>query len=291
MKINKDPQLTGVIRITGDQPGPRAVMFAGIHGDEVSGIHALDKLLFDLAGGERKLARGSLTLARGNAQALAAERRYIQLNLNRMFKDSYDAGVDASAYEYKRAQELKKILEDCDYFLDFHSAPIAQEPFAVAEGKALEFFSRLGFDRIITDWSKFSSGPTGGDAETYANRHGARAATLESGSHFEKSSIDVAYKTAISFVSLLEMLEVNEPPKAAPPDVFQMYAVITKQANDFHYVPGVKNFQFFQKGSAFAYQKDKPVVVGEDTYLLIPMEPEKTKINEEVCYLGRKQAA
>jgi len=28
--------------------------------------------------------------------------------------------------------------------------------------------------------------------------------------------------------------------------------------------------------------------VSEDTYLLIPMKPEETKLREEVCYLGRK---
>ena len=60
MKIAKNPDLLGVIEITGSSDGPRAVIFAGVHGDEVSGIHAIDKLLFDFFGGERTLTRGSL---------------------------------------------------------------------------------------------------------------------------------------------------------------------------------------------------------------------------------------
>jgi hypothetical protein len=169
MKIAKDPRIPGVVRVSAELPGPRAVIFAGIHGDEVSGLHAVEKLVYDLLCGDRTLLRGTLTLARGNAEAFVAQRRYIKLNMNRLFKDEYEPSIDKTAYEFKRAQELKSILRECDYFFDFHSAPIAQEPFLVAEGKSLKFFTGLGLPRIITGWSKFASGPTGGDAETYAS--------------------------------------------------------------------------------------------------------------------------
>ena len=41
MKMAKDPSIPGVVRITTDAAGPRVVMFSGVHGDEVSGIHAV----------------------------------------------------------------------------------------------------------------------------------------------------------------------------------------------------------------------------------------------------------
>jgi succinylglutamate desuccinylase len=288
MAVERDPSIPGVIRVSGELPGPRAVIFAGIHGDEVSGLHAVEKLLYDLVSGDRALLRGTLTLARGNAEAFVAQRRYIKLNMNRLFKDEYESAIDRTAYEFKRAQELKSILRECDYFFDFHSAPIAQEPFLVAEGKSLKFFTGLGLPRIITGWSKFSSGPTGGDAETYASTHGAVAATLESGSHFDKRSNDVAYAAAISFLSMLKMIDKGSEQAAAAAEIFEMYSVVTKGAEDFRYSPNVKNFQFVKKGESFASQNGKPVTVSEDTYLLIPMVPEQTKLHEEVCYLGRK---
>jgi len=288
MEVARDPDIPGVIKVNGQLPGPRAVMFAGVHGDEVSGLHAVEKLVYDLVSGDRTLLRGTLTVARGNAEAFVAQRRYVKLNMNRLFKDEYDPALDMTSYEFRRAQELKAILRDCDYFLDFHSAPIAQEPFLVAEGKSLPFFTGLGLPRIITGWSNFSAGPTGGDAETYANRHGAIAATLESGSHFDKGSNDVAYAAAISFLSLLKMIAVEQDAAPAVAEIFEMYAVVTKEADDFRYSPNVKNFQFIRKGEGFAIQNGKPVTVSEDTYLLIPMVPEQTKLHEEVCYLGRK---
>jgi succinylglutamate desuccinylase len=265
-------------------------MFSGVHGDEVSGIHALEKLFFDLFTEKRLLTRGSLTLARGNEQAIAAERRYVKHNLNRMYKEEYGPEIDRESYEYRRAQELKSILRHCDYFLDFHSAPIAQEPFLVAERMAVEFYSRLGIARIMTGWSRFSAGAIGGDGENYANSHGAKSATLESGSHFDKRSNDVAYKAAVSMLCSLDMLKEAETQTPATAELYEMYAVVKKEHADFRYTAAVQNFEHIAKGEAFAFANGAPITVSEDSYLLIPMEPEKTRIGEEVGYLGRKLA-
>jgi succinylglutamate desuccinylase len=277
-----------VVRISKGGRTPRVVLFGGIHGDEVSGIHAVEKLLFDFLGGTRELKRGSLTLVRGNEHAIAAERRYVKHNLNRLFRQDYGPEIDRTSYEFLRAQELKKMLEDCDYFLDLHSAPTAGEPFMVAEREMVDFYARLGIPRIITGWGKFSAGSIGGDGESYANAHGAKSATLEAGSHFERRSIEVAYRAVTMLLSLLGMIE--EPAEAAPEqaEIVEMYAVVTKDFDDFQYAGAVENFQFIGKGEAFARQNGRPLTVREDSYLLIPMTPEDTKLHEEVCYLGRK---
>jgi len=290
MKIEKDSKIPGVVRITSDAAGPRVVMFSGVHGDEISGIHAVEKLFFDFFTGARTLRKGSLTLARANAHAIAAERRYVKYNLNRMYKDEYGPEIDRNEYEYKRAQEMKSILRECDYFLDLHSAPIAQEPFLIAEQHAIEFFSKLGLPHIIMGWNKFSGGTTGGDGENYANMQGAIAATLESGSHFEKRSNDVAYRTVITMLSLLGMIDAVEQADRAKAEIIDMYAVVTKEADDFRYAGDVANFQRFARGEAFAFQNGKPVTVDEDSILLIPMKPADTKVHEEVCYLGRRSS-
>src|SRR5262245_20789756 len=158
MVIVRDPSIDGVVRIAGDADGPRVVFFSGVHGNEVSGVHAIEKLLFDFFGGARILKQGILTLVRANEHALAVEQRYVKLNMNRLFRKTYDDGTDKTSYEFLRTQQLKPLLESCDFFLDFHSAPSAQKPFVVAESKAVEFYSKLGIGQIITGWSKFSAG-------------------------------------------------------------------------------------------------------------------------------------
>ena len=64
MIIEKDPSIHDVVRIAGDVDGPRALFFSGIHGNEVSGVHAIEKLLFDFFGGTRGLKRGTLFRSR-----------------------------------------------------------------------------------------------------------------------------------------------------------------------------------------------------------------------------------
>jgi len=289
-RIYKDQSISNVIRIEGGGSGPRVVVFSGVHGDEVSGAHAIEKLFFDFFTGSRSLLRGSLTLVRANEQALAAERRYLKQNLNRLFKENYAPETDRSCYEFERAQELKTILQNCDYFLDLHSAPIAQEPFVVAERFAVDLFAKLGIRRIMTGWSKFSTKTIGGDAESYANAHGAKSATLESGSHFDKRSNDVAYAAALSFLSVTGLIAGVETKSSGPVEIVDVYSVITKDFGDFRYAGEVANFKFIKEGEAFAHQNGRPLIVSEDTYLLIPMRPEDTKIREEVCYLGRRLA-
>ena len=291
MKICKDEKIPGTVRVTTDVHGPRAVVFSGVHGDEVSGIHAVEKLLFDLFTAARTLQKGSLTLVRANALAIAAERRYVKHNLNRLYKDSYGPEIDRDSYEFRRAQELKTILESCDYFLDLHSAPIAQEPFIVAEKEAVGFYSKLGIPKIMIGWNKFSSASIGGDGENYANAHCAKAATLESGSHFDKSSNDVAYQAVLSFLSLLGMIAGVQKQTSAPLEIVDVYAVVTKDFDDFRYAGTPGNFKLIRKGDAFAFQNGRPLTVTEDTYLLIPMNPQDTKVREEVCYLGRRVEA
>ena len=54
MSISRDPNIQGVVRITSDTLGPHVVMCSGIHGDEVSGIHAIEKVLFDFSGARER---------------------------------------------------------------------------------------------------------------------------------------------------------------------------------------------------------------------------------------------
>jgi uncharacterized protein len=285
MIIEKDARMPSAVQIK-ETRGPRAVLFAGVHGDEVSGRHAVEKQFLAVFVGTRRLQQGSLTLVRANEQALAAERRCVKHNFNRLFREDYGPEIDKSSYEFKRAQEL--VLRNCDYFLDLHSAPIAQAPFMVAEQGAAGFFSKLGMPRIMTGWNTFSSAAIGGDAENYANGHGAKSATLESGGHFDKRSNDVAYQSALSFLSLLNMIDGIERQKAAPLEIVDVYSVVTKDAEDFRYSGIVDNFQFIRKGKPFAFQNGRVLTVSEHSVLLIPMNPEDARLHAEVCYLGRR---
>ncbi|MBU0750477.1 succinylglutamate desuccinylase/aspartoacylase family protein, partial [Patescibacteria group bacterium] len=200
--------------------------------------------------------------------------------------------IDSSSYEYRRVQSLKSLLEECDYFFDLHSASIAQEPFLICEEGPATFFSQLGISKIVTGWNSFSDGVIGGDAENYANNHGAIAATLEAGSHFDPTSIDVAYHAVLTMLSTLNMISLKRDYKlnGGSSEVFEMYHVVIKESEDFRYLVEPKNFLFIPNNTAYAYQGGTELRVTEDSYFIIPVMPENKKLGTEICYLGRKAA-
>lgn len=280
-----------VIKIDSEISGPKVVFFGSIHGNEPSGRAAIERLFFDLSSGFIKLKNGSVTLGRGNRIAINANKRYVQYNLNRLFKNEYAEDMDMNSYEFKRAQELKTVLEDADYFLDLHSASIANEPFVIVEKQHVDFFSKLGIGKMITGWSKFSDSTIAGDTENFANNHGVVSATLESGSHFDINSYDLAYETVIKMLINLGMIDINfdlHKLTSQKSETYEMMFVQTKEYNDFKYVDEPKPFQLYKSGEVIAIQNSQPIIVHEDLYILLPTKNlENVKIGEEVYYLGR----
>jgi hypothetical protein len=84
------------------------------------------------------------------------------------------------------------------------------------------------------------------------------------------------------------MIDEAKPQPEGPLEIVDVYAVVLKESDDFRYAGKVDNFQVIKKGDAFAVQNGQPLTVEEDSYLLIPMRPEATRLGEEVCYLGRR---
>lgn len=280
----------GIFSFDSGVPGPRVVSFGGVHGDEISGVRAIERLAGEFSSGVKKLLKGNLVLAIANKEAVKQGKRYAKHNLNRLFKDKYDDSIDVRSYEYFRTQELKVLLQQCDYFFDLHSAPIAQDPFIIVESPYVGLFSKLGIQKLITGWGKFSEGPIGGDAENYANQHGAWSATLESGSHFDPESIEIAYRSLVLFLIELGLISATVLPqkRGQTVEIFDMYKVQTKNFEDFAYDGDMKNFTYIPAGESYAHENGSPLVVAEDSYVLVPMKPEEIRIGEEICYLGRK---
>ena len=262
MLITKDDETPNVVRIKQDERGPRVVVFSGVHGDEVSGIHAVEKLFFDLFSGARVLERGQLTLVRANEAAMAAERRYVRHNLNRLFKEDYGAEIDRTSYEFTRAQQLKSLLHGCDFFLDLHSAPTAEEPFIVVEQGNLEFFSDLGIPRLMTGWSKFSGGAIGGTPKTTPtptapNRQRSSPAAIST-----SAQTTLRTKPSLRFSRNWRCLPGRDENVASMPlEIVEVYGVVTKDFADFRYARQAENFQFIKRGEAFAFQDGGPMTV------------------------------
>jgi len=91
----------------GADPGPTAIIQAGIHGDEIAGVHALQELLEATF----RPSRGRLIIIPiMNPRAYRARTRCAPngLDLNRCFPGSHDS----DAYEIRLARQFMDLVED-----------------------------------------------------------------------------------------------------------------------------------------------------------------------------------
>jgi hypothetical protein len=103
-------------------PGPRVLVQAGIHGDEPAGVWALEQLWPRL-----RVHSGLLIiLPRMNPPALAINRRFFHLDMNRVFP-----GVPVpDPYEFALAREIYNLVKDwqVEYTVTLHEARTLHNP-------------------------------------------------------------------------------------------------------------------------------------------------------------------
>jgi succinylglutamate desuccinylase len=98
----------------------RVAIVGGTHGNELTGVYLVNK--FDLF--PDLLARDSfecVTLL-ANPQAIAANRRYIDRDLNRSFANEDLSNSELTGSEENRAKEIAAQLTDIDLIIDLHSS-------------------------------------------------------------------------------------------------------------------------------------------------------------------------
>jgi succinylglutamate desuccinylase len=98
----------------------RVAIVGGTHGNELTGVYLVDK--FDRS--PELLQRDSfecITLI-ANPQAVTANRRYIDRDLNRSFDNGDLVNLELTSYEEQRAKEIAAQLTNVDLIIDLHSS-------------------------------------------------------------------------------------------------------------------------------------------------------------------------
>jgi succinylglutamate desuccinylase len=122
----------------------RVAIVGGTHGNELTGIYAVKKFQQFPNLLDRSSFQCVTLLA--NPQAIVANRRYIDRDLNRSFTDEDLVNPDLADYEAKRAKEIAVQLADVDLIIDLHSStsnmgltilPSSRHPFNLRLGAYL----------------------------------------------------------------------------------------------------------------------------------------------------------
>ena len=107
----------------GANSGPHLLLTGAVHGNEVAGPIALNKLMTLLDKGGIQIKRGTVTIIPVcNPRALDQDVRFTEDNLNRLIRKN----DSPNSYEDMLAQELIPYIDACDYMLDVHSNTYAR---------------------------------------------------------------------------------------------------------------------------------------------------------------------
>ncbi|HRV55758.1 MAG TPA: succinylglutamate desuccinylase/aspartoacylase family protein, partial [Mangrovimonas sp.] len=157
-----------ISEIHGHEKGPTVVFFGGIHGNEVAGVFAIEKVLNNLL--ESKTAiNGSIYGIAGNLQALGSNHRFIEKDLNRLwtFDHIYNAHENLRANEDNEQQDLLDLIEDIIfhnhppfYFIDIHTTSSQSIPFITINDALINRkFSELFPLPVVLGIEEYLEGP------------------------------------------------------------------------------------------------------------------------------------
>ncbi len=202
----------------GSAPGPHVVLNALMHGNEICGAIALDRLL---RAGLRP-SKGKLTFVFANVAAYQSfdrndptASRYLDEDMNRLWDEDVLEGPRVSR-ELMRARALRPVFNAADLLLDIHSMIYASMPLmltGMAE-KHLVFARRVGIPSLLVRDEGHTSGRRLRDYAHFSDPGTQTVALLvECGHHWARGTAEIATETAWRFLAAAGILAESD---AAP---------------------------------------------------------------------------
>ena len=189
------------------RPGPKAMVQALTHGNEICGAIALDWLLAS----DFRPARGTLTVAFANVEAYARfdpadpfPSRLVDEDYNRVWADAVLDGPRDSL-ELRRARQLRPFVDAADALLDLHSMSEPCRPLMVCGTveKNVAYARELGVPEFLLVDTGHPAGLRMVDRRGFGDPASPkRALLIECGQHWERAAADVAIDALVRFLGL-----------------------------------------------------------------------------------------
>lgn len=282
-------KLIETFEFKGEKEGLSLLVLAAIHGNEIAGVEALKRIIYQLDKGEIKLLSGQLTLVPiANPMAYQKDIRQIDENLNRVIK----MHENPISYEQKLANEICPLIAKNDLMLDLHSTHVqGDQPFAFCDYPD-EYNTRLikaiEVKSIVTGWPDiYQNNMDISDCSTeqYAHLCQKRGTTLECGYHKDNASIELAYQSVLNVLKEFKMIEGENNSHIEKETIrLESYVVKEKEGSftkDFRHLDRIKKDEVLA-----IYNDNTELKAPYDGYMLLPNPV--AEIGAEWYYIGRK---
>ncbi|GAB3432079.1 succinylglutamate desuccinylase [Massilia solisilvae] len=266
------------------QTRPAVLLSVGVHGDETGPIEMVAHAVEALSRAPQQLAV-DLMLCVGNIDAIRAGKRFIDADLNRMFRAQ--RGALAGTAEAARADAM--IAATAAFFdgagpvrwhLDLHTAirashypTFAVVPELIEQDRKQALVGWLGAAAI----GAVIMNPKSSGTYSYhcAEHHGAAASTVELGRIGTLGQNDLSQFADVA--AALDRLLRGEPQRqAGQPHVFKQVQEIIKHSDAFRMSVGrdTQNFTALKRGEVIATDGDTVYTVQHDEELVVFPNPD-----------------
>lgn len=281
--------------ITSNDAGPCVVFIGGIHGNESSGVFALNKVISDLKESAIPV-KGKIIALSGHIKALEANKRYFRNDLNRMWTREEIKKLESGSFhaetedEEEQAQlygllhEILKKEKGPFYFFDLHTTSSETMPFLTVNDSLLnlKFTSQYPLPQIF-GIEEYLDGPL----LSYINTLGYVSFGYEAGQHDDLSSIE--HHIAFIYLSLVYAASINKKNidfnryfqqlARSNPDSRDIYRIFyrhsVKSTDQFQMKQGFLNFQKVHKGMNLASNNQSAISSPHSARLFMPLYQEQ----------------
>ncbi|TXF89391.1 succinylglutamate desuccinylase [Neolewinella aurantiaca] len=296
-KIAESERIIGHYR--GAENGPLVVAIGGIHGNEPAGVLALERL-FEMLADEPRLNpgfsfKGEFLALRGNLEALALGKRFIDVDLNRIWRPLEGRPDQSSTSEDHELHELLAAIETAVeeaplselILLDIHTTTAQGGIFAITGDDAPSL--SLAAEMSVPVIKGMLSGLQGTTLHYFRGNHFAtnlpvRAISFEAGNHEDPLSVDLALAATINLLRALgcvkdedvnsfhdQLLRERAANLPRLTELTYVHKIDHHGGDGFQMKPGYKNFQPVLKGELLATDKSGSITAPTDGYLLMPL--------------------
>jgi len=272
---------------TSNKKGPLLFVTGGIHGNEPSGVKALQKVFQELEK-TRPVIEGTIVGVIGNKKALTLDQRFIDEDLNRAWTIENVEKGKKNTQEKKEMFEIIKVLEKYPesnftkrYFLDCHTTSAATVPFiSVQEVNDNDAWAHKFPTYIIRGFSDIVYGCI----DHYLSRTGLTGFVFEAGNHKDARSVEnhegliwLALKEACNldlnqiscFPDCVDKFVKENAPGQKTFEIIHRHGL--ENSDEFKMEPGFENFQKISKGQLLAHQNGMEIRSEWDAHIFMPL--------------------
>ena len=264
-----------VREFVGKDAGPSFLVFGAIHGNEVCGTRALEKIAHELDSGILKLKKGRLSLVpKCNEKAVIEGKRYIDTNLNRIFHP-HDSIL---THEHHLANHLAPLVARCDYFLDLHSMQSKGAPFAFLnrlDPHSEALCRALGVSVLMKGWPElYEAFPdiVSCCTQTYADRLKKPNALIECGTNGSPEADEFAYEATLRAMAHLDLIDSRFPAPTQKIRALHLKDLYFREHEGDEFVKAWVNFEPIRKGELIGHRgrSKLPVLSPRDGVIVFP---------------------